>query len=349
MSFSIKALPAGSGDCILVSFGEQNKKTNILIDGGIGLRAYRRLKNEIQEIAAKGEFIDLLVLTHTDEDHIGGILKIFKDSDIDKSIIKEMWFNSGKAIEQYLPGATLPAKISSIKIDYSGQLSAGQGIELESLMDQYGVRWAGVVAGQNKRINGANIYLLSPARNGLEKFYKKWEYEKRTETQSAYHTDYHLTVKELYGKNSFTEDNSIPNLSSIAFLFEYQGKRALFLGDAYPSVVAESLRQYHKVSADAKLPVDVVKVSHHGSKGNTNEALLRQMSCRRFIISTDGTQGLPNKECLARIIRLAKPKAELYFNDADVAGKIFLAEDIQNYNFSYIDLSRPECNYILEV
>lgn len=45
----IKVLPAGCGDCLLVSFGQCNDIKNILIDSGIGA-TYKKFKPEIELI-----------------------------------------------------------------------------------------------------------------------------------------------------------------------------------------------------------------------------------------------------------------------------------------------------------
>jgi hypothetical protein len=120
------------------------------------------------------------------------------------------------------------------------------------------------------------------------------------------------------------------------------------LGDAHPSVVVETLRCYYGISPENKLSVDVVKLSHHGSKRNTNAELLNHIKSNRFIVSSDGSQGLPDKECLARIIRFAGQKVEFCFNSS-IGSKIFKLEDRQAYAFLCTDVSHPDCNYTLEV
>jgi hypothetical protein len=63
-----------------------------------------------------------------------------------------------------------------------------------------------------------------------------------------------------------------------------------------------------------RLRVDAVKVAHHGSKANTSEALLKTIESPAYLISTNGDQFKhPDKDCVARIIKLGKPR-ELWFN-----------------------------------
>ena len=68
----IEILPAGAGDCILLEVEKENYR--ILIDGGYAETYNRYLKQRLQVLATQGKRINLLVITHIDSDHIGGIL-----------------------------------------------------------------------------------------------------------------------------------------------------------------------------------------------------------------------------------------------------------------------------------
>ena len=84
---TIKFLQAFNGDCILISLKDDNGfNRNILVDGGIGETykldkrnkgkpIYGPLKTIITNLKDNHKIIDLLILTHNDDDHIGGILK----------------------------------------------------------------------------------------------------------------------------------------------------------------------------------------------------------------------------------------------------------------------------------
>src|SRR5690606_36139536 len=100
----IEFLKAFNGDSIWISFFEDYIPRNILIYGGIGdtFKNSSNVKGDlyklIDKIRHEKQFIDLLVLTHFDDDHIGGILRwLNKDKEASK-LIKKVWFNSGKEI-----------------------------------------------------------------------------------------------------------------------------------------------------------------------------------------------------------------------------------------------------------
>lgn len=67
----IKLFSAGVGDCILVEFVEEDYR--ILIDGGCAETYRNYLKEYLTELVIQGKRINLLIVTHIDSDHIGGI------------------------------------------------------------------------------------------------------------------------------------------------------------------------------------------------------------------------------------------------------------------------------------
>lgn len=87
MSIEIWMTKAGIGDCILIRCGKQKKKVNILIDSGQGASSFDSV---LRKIIRNGERIDLLILTHDDNDHVKGACNLLeKVSRIDKGIKNE--------------------------------------------------------------------------------------------------------------------------------------------------------------------------------------------------------------------------------------------------------------------
>ncbi len=98
MGIEFEFLKAGKGDCILIFIDRgTGKEKNIVIDGGVS-NTYKKitnnsgtLKSRIREKVTLN--LDLVVLTHIDNDHICGLIQLLKDDEhVEK--IKELWFNS---------------------------------------------------------------------------------------------------------------------------------------------------------------------------------------------------------------------------------------------------------------
>jgi hypothetical protein len=59
----------------------------------------------------------------------------------------------------------------------------------------------------------------------------------------------------------------------------------------------------------------VVKVSHHGSRGNITPSFMKLIRCRTFLISTDGSRfGHPDDEAIETIVFGCEGPPRLIFN-----------------------------------
>lgn len=94
----IQIFPVGCGDSLLVSIGNYH----LLIDGGIQKKYSDNLKPYLQMLHAKGQVLSKVIVTHLDNDHIGGILSLLEENgncNTPKIIgIKEIWHNSYRHI-----------------------------------------------------------------------------------------------------------------------------------------------------------------------------------------------------------------------------------------------------------
>jgi len=77
-------LKANSGEGIIVS----TNNTNIIIDGGTAKTYQQELKLKVEKM----NILDLVILTHRDNNNVGGLLKLIAD-DRNRKKIKELWFN----------------------------------------------------------------------------------------------------------------------------------------------------------------------------------------------------------------------------------------------------------------
>ena len=113
----------------------------------------------------------------------------------------------------------------------------------------------------------------------------------------------------------FFEDTAPANGSSISFILEYENKKLLFLADSHPSVIQKSLHLHYE-NDDFPIFFDMIKLSHHGSNGNTSPELLELIDSDKYIFSTNGKPFQhPDIETIARIVnRKAKKTRELFFN-----------------------------------
>jgi beta-lactamase superfamily II metal-dependent hydrolase len=335
------ALPANSGDALVVQYkGEDEKNHFIWIDGGL-VKSYQQTKTVMQAITGHDENIDLLVVTHVDQDHIGGILAFAADPEAPHDRVRQYWFNASRNLAQYFNTRHHPDR--ELTIPQQGLRSIDQGIKLESFLQREG-KWHNepIKRFQMADMQGMGVFVLGPDEEDLRKLAERWSDEMRTEPQdrSIDWSEKKRESLEALAQKPFVEDDSRPNGSSIVLALEYEGFRLLLPGDAHPSDLVTSL-QALGYSKDRPMVLDAFKLSHHGSKGSISTELLDLIDCRNYVVSTDASRhGLPHREALARIILHPRNKQRgtaFYFNyNNDTLQALFTPGEIKKYRIRCI-------------
>lgn len=284
--FRIQMLPARHGDSLWVEYGTGQEVHRLMIDGG-PVNTFEHIEKQLASVPMGERAFELMVLSHVDADHVEGLVRLFAESPLPFAV-DQVWFNGWRQMEKA-----------------HGLLGPMQGEFLSALLVRRVPRawnhnappW--VVPSQGKLPTyilpgGMKLTLLSPSPAKMDKMAKAWESAIEKEGISPGDLDAawkalarqkkFLPRKGLLGaapnldallKKQFVEDQAIPNGSSLAFLAEYAGKSALFLADAQPDLIADSIRRLCEERGIKRLEVNAVKVAHHGSKNNTSVALLK--------------------------------------------------------------------------
>jgi glyoxylase-like metal-dependent hydrolase (beta-lactamase superfamily II) len=95
----VEALPAGYGDCLLVTCKLRRGVWRMLVDTG-PYECWPKLKARLAELPANGggkRHIDLAVITHIDHDHIGGASALFGDRELGLKF-GDIWFNAPRGL-----------------------------------------------------------------------------------------------------------------------------------------------------------------------------------------------------------------------------------------------------------
>ena len=198
----IEMFPAKSGDSFLIRF--DNKK-NFLIDMGYADTYNTYIKPRLITLKEiEKQDIDLLVITHIDEDHILGAIEFFKKnkyfSNPEIIRISEIWYNSYKHLQFNIKkeeeiGDSEKKILKEISIVNSNKnekyiqenigISSEQGSTLAGLLYKYSYSnscWNSMfdckaINYDNKRIveiEDIRIIMLSPSTDELLKLSKKW-------------------------------------------------------------------------------------------------------------------------------------------------------------------------------
>ena len=321
---NIELIQAAQGDCIWIEYGEDSDSLHrVLIDGGTS-STYKHLKKRIESLTPDERHFDLLVITHIDADHIAGILKLIENTDLGITF-SDIWFNGYK-------------HLSSIRA--RGVI---QGELLSDYLEKPHINWnkafygKAVCVDKRKKFKpvklpgGMKLTLLSPTKKALADLKPHWKkeaqkaglfpnekilYKEDLDTRpDASESSARTMLPDIdsLAQIPFESDTSLTNGSSIAFVAEYEGKKMLFSGDAYATILLDSIK---RCLPDCEpLYLDLFKIPHHGSDGNISKKLLERIRCSTYMVSTNGAYHKhPDKIAIARIIKYGGHKPDIYFN-----------------------------------
>jgi beta-lactamase superfamily II metal-dependent hydrolase len=316
-AIKVDVLPAGYGDCLLVSCPKPGGTWRLLVDTGPD-ETWPVLRTRLSQIPTDEDgrrHIDLVIVSHIDHDHIGATRFLFADQSLGLSF-GDVWFNGrNHLIERGIAEGEALSELLSASKQCLPWNTAFQG-------------GAVVVPGDDEFVEVTAlsghplITLLSPTQRRLDRLAQVWD----TELEKL--RDHKSNTKEEYERGSLfpdlealTEcqsfkDTSPSNGSSIAILLEHRGTSVLLAADAFATVLGKAMLGLatHR-GLSHPLLVDILKLSHHGSRANLLSELLGAVQARHYVVSTNNDRfHHPNDEALARVVRFGGDTPMLWFN-----------------------------------
>jgi beta-lactamase superfamily II metal-dependent hydrolase len=335
--FTLEALPARYGDCLLVHFGSKAKPGLMLVDGGPSRVWPKFLEPRLKALKAArgaGFKIDLMMVSHIDDDHVLGLVDLTGAWKAEKMAgrpwpypVKEAWFNSFERLSNATDIAAVTASVTA---------SAGAAAVDEIDLEKHGI--------ENSETARAGLKVLASVGNGKElrddlealnvpsntgfagklvrprggpsvpfKLGTKLRMHVVAPLEDQLKALQRAFAKELKPEAALAAytDGSVPNLSSIAVVASYQGKTMLLTGDARGDYVRDGLRQEGLLDAAGKLHVDIFKLPHHGSDRNIDVDFFEEITADHYVASADGTFGNPDRATMEMLIK-GRGKAAKY-------------------------------------
>jgi beta-lactamase superfamily II metal-dependent hydrolase len=342
--FTIEMLPAYHGDSLWIEWGDASAPRRMLIDGGL-VGTYKAIVKR----AGSPCRLELFCVTHVDQDHVEGAVKLL--ANLPKQFcIDEVWFNGWNQI--------------------TGRLGARQGEELGAAIVMDKLNWNGKFqfraamvpdSGELPRLelpDGLTLTVLSPGAAELAALMPVWEKEcvkaglkpgDIRDATEALEQDKRLRPRlgssinvESLATSAYAPDSSPANGSSIALLAEFDGKSILLNADAHSEVLEKSISRLLTQRDKNQLRLDAVKVAHHGSMYNTSRSFLGLVDCPKWLFSTNGDKFYhPDRETIARILCSRRNnRTELYFNYRSEYNEVWGAPYLQkrwHYRASFPD------------
>lgn len=344
--FKLKMHKAGNGDCISI----HTQSDVVLIDGGTA-QSFDIWKTDIIGCV---ERIDSLIITHIDNDHVNGIIKLLEDEDCPD--IGQIYFNGAEQLFGELDNSSAVDSRADRKLQALAE-ECSAVTDKEKIGYSEGTSLSYVIANNdlkcNEIVNGEALYreklesfdvgaikftMIGPDKNTLNELKAVWAdklNEKRIKpkiiSKSYYDAfeQYANNIQNLISNNhqiSAQLSNSIESLAKIKF----QDDDSLTNKSSFSFLIESEgkkilyLGDCHAKTVISwldhikldKIKVNAVKISHHGSMNNTSLDLLKRIDCQKYLISTNGkSHSHPDLETLARIAFVNKSnKTDIYMN-----------------------------------
>lgn len=183
MQSYIEILKACHGDAFVVHAYKGDNTGIIVIDGGPD-----QSRIAVNRKLSSFQWIDLMILTHYDHDHISGI-NTYVSQHLNDEIfpVKEVWANCAK----------------SISVSAGSNVSFPEASTLSKVLEDvkkrnHGFIWrSDIVSGQWHNLGYADIYVIGPSSGIREMCQQKYEAETKTDVSGVKIDNSDKTLEEL--------------------------------------------------------------------------------------------------------------------------------------------------------
>jgi len=322
-AITVEVLKGAYGDAIWIECARVGRPWRMVVDGGPP-EAAGALAARVDALPPDDRALDVVVVSHIDSDHIGGMLPLLARDELE---IGDVWFNALAQLPEADEWSTRSVAEGEDLVELLSGVSRARPLPWNRVVGGCALATEGDRAFRELAVtDGPHITLLSPTPKRLLALRRVWDqaltrvYRGEPEEVDAITPLEPLTDLHGLAAAETSNDTSVPNGSSIAFLLEHRGASILLGADAFPTVLGGALWALANARGGRRLPVDAVKLPHHGSQKNVGGKLLTLLSSKHFLISTSGERfGHPDDVSLARAVTAGGPGTTLWFNYAPTA------------------------------
>ena len=357
------------GDCLLL---EADSGELVLCDGGMKNSMQAQVRAELSRLRDNGRELELVYVSHIDNDHINGVLQLLEDEaewrvfdlhqangdpvrrpkvprppvikgilhnsfldqlratnarirdlkDIENALIASAPALYATAVPQLIAAADEMAGIASaipeaLKVS---RLIASDALDIPlntppGVAQSVPLMYAGQ-PGDRFAIGSMQFILIGPTADELRRLGRGWATWLRNEPDRVREIRAQLKKRiEDFSTGAITgspydlrrwngipdvEGVSAPNVASLMFMVEENGRRLLLTGDAQQRFILDGLRRTGFLG-NGTLHVDVLKVQHHGSENNMDDNFARTVTADHYVFCGNGAHGNPEREVIDRV------------------------------------------------
>jgi hypothetical protein len=339
--FSLEVLRAAKGDCLLLHYGTEDDPGLALIDGGHDNVYQPFLRPRLEEIRTERGLadddpltVDLMMLSHIDEDHVAGLLELTAelleaDQEQQPKIVQvlDLWHNTfddlidndadelATGVGQFGPAAVhgdLPADAFADLTDPGQARAVADAVMvLASVPQGRQLRLDAEKLKIDRNVDVDGKLVVADTDKGPIDMGKGLTFTvvgPMLHEVKALQQQHKEWLKTPAGQRAIEEalaayvDKSVPNLSSIVVLAEVDAKRILFTGDARGDKILEGLELVGLIDDGGSIHVDVLKGQHHGSFNNVEPEFFERVTADHYVFSGNGQHGNPERDTLDMLV-----------------------------------------------
>jgi beta-lactamase superfamily II metal-dependent hydrolase len=281
MGYEIDFLPVGeekSGDAILVRYGNllgaRAEQKVIVVDAGYADTG----KAVVQHLARyyKTTEIDLVISTHPDQDHIGGLATVLKECTVRQLWMHQPWTHTKDIAQMFVHG-----RVTDQSVKNTLRKSLDEAYELEAIAKRRGIPIVEPFAGTH--FDDKSVFVLGPTKSFYESLLPLFRCTPEPKQDKgllkaliAASTEFVKTLAESWDIETLgtpNEDTTAENNSSTVLLFQFGNASALLTSDAGLPALQPAFGILTANTYDLS-KIGFVQVPHHGSARNVSADFL---------------------------------------------------------------------------
>ncbi len=305
MGYEVDYIPVGngekSGDAIAIRFGNlsgsRDEQVVIVVDGGFK-ESGQKLVEHIR-IFYRTDKVDIAISTHPDADHASGLYEVLDNLNVQLLLMHKPWEHAEEIKNLFKDG-----RITASGLEDRLEKSLQNASDLEALATKKGIQIIEPFQGVNGYQGG--IHILGPSKEYYEQLLPLFKACPAPAKGLGFLAPLPRLVKEgiKWIEDNFgidlldndEEETSPENNTSTVILFNIDGHKLLFTGDAGKTGLSLAV-DYAESQGNTLTDLAFLDVPHHGSKHNISSKLLKRIkAATAFISASQDSPKHPSKK-----------------------------------------------------
>jgi beta-lactamase superfamily II metal-dependent hydrolase len=266
-----------SGDCIVIQFGDFSNALSlrtVVVDGGFK-SSFEKVSKHLTDVLQVKK-IDLVVSTHPDRDHVGGLVQLIEEFDVE-----ELWMHLPWNHNEGLASKFVDGRITDASIAERLRTSLQAARDLQVVAEQRGCEVKEPFTG----LSFASCFtVVGPAEDYYEELIPQFDGMPEQQTGMAYFADRMAegvqALKRMFafwGQDQINDEDttSARNNSSVITALRIEDRSVLLTADAGITALEGALDYIE--SKVGPLVYKLVQIPHHGSRRNVGPSVLNRI------------------------------------------------------------------------